>query len=199
MNQQVMKLTFPKLIKENCVIDKRGLPIPYVVLIDNMGNPHFKINDTYKTMDCIYNDKCSICGTKLKEDKWLIGGPQSAFHEKGCYIDTPVHYECGEFALKTCPYLAYSNYNGKLDMDKLKKQISGKVLLNDPTLDSNRVPLFVFGKISGFSMTGNEYLVRNKPFLEIEYWNNGIKLDENFALETISKHFKEKNLNYDII
>ena len=87
--------------------------IPYVVLIDPTGIPHFKANDETKVEKCINEKLCSICGDPLEKDMWLIGGTLSAFHENGCYIDSPVHKECGIYALKTCPYMAYTQYIAK--------------------------------------------------------------------------------------
>ena len=77
--------------------------VPYIVLIKD-GIPQFKINDDRKVEFCIQKDLCSICGEQLGTDKWMIGGPKSAFHEFGCYIDIPVHKECGIYSLTTHHY-----------------------------------------------------------------------------------------------
>ena len=73
------------------------------------------------------------------------------------------------------PFLA-----NKTDIEKLQKQIAGgdSLLLDNPSVDQNRVPLFVFGKTSGIRYSMN-FLVSsmhvgkiypNKPYLETEYW-----------------------------
>ena len=199
------KIPIPDLMQKHCKLDHRGLPVPFIVLIDQDNNSHFKVNDSEKTHDCVMHDKCSICGTVMNDDRWMIGGPQSAYHIYGCYIDTPVHYQCGKYALQVCPYLAYSGYvANKTDIEKLQKQIAGgdSLLLDNPTVDQNRVPLFVFGKTSGIRYSMN-FLVSsmhvgkiypNKPYLETEYWNNGEQLDSTVAVNIIIDDFAKKGL-----
>ena len=192
-------MNIPEKIKQNCNFDSRGYPIPYIVLVDNSGVSHFKVNDSIKIIDCIVNNKCSICGTILNTDKWLIGGPMSAFHPNGAYNDTPVHKECGEFALKTCPYLAYSKYNTNIDLNKIRNKIDAdNLFLYNKTTDPDRVPLFVFGKISDYKVSKNGYIIREKPFLEIEYYNDGKKLENDKSLEIIKSYFKSKKQIYNI-
>lgn len=163
-------------------VDVRGFPIPYIIWRDQAGKPHFKINDDYRVEVAISNDLCAICGKKMNNDKWLIGGPDSAFHPNGAYIDTPNHHECGQYALQVCPYLAFIGYHSKLNFDKLPEGI-----FVDPTVDPNRVPFFVFIKISDFTVIRptpvQRYLKPVKPYLGIEYWNNGEKITEQFAQE----------------
>lgn len=192
-------VTIPHLIKNNCTTDHRGLIIPYVVFIDNDGKSFFKINDSIKQIKCLEDDLCSICGTTLADDKWVLGGPASAFHNKGAYVDSPVHYECGKYALQVCPYLAFSGYNYNTDIEKLQKQVvKGNVHLMNPTTDLDRLPLFVFAKTSRIylhDITGN--IIPKKPFLDIEYWNDGDKLSKKEGNKIILKYFKEKKYTSD--
>ena len=70
--------------------DQRGLPIPFIVQLDAAtGRQYFTINDERKVEACRQHDLCAICGQKLLRGRWFVGGPASAFHEHGCYIDTP--------------------------------------------------------------------------------------------------------------
>lgn len=48
-------------------LDKRGYPIPVVILRDNFSLPHFQINDSERTKECISNRLCSICGKALND------------------------------------------------------------------------------------------------------------------------------------
>lgn len=184
-------IEIPKLIKDNCKIDKRGLIVPFVVLEDNFGEFHFKVNDNIKQIKAIKENLCAICGTELKEDMWLIGGPGSAFHNNGCYIDSCSHYECSRYALQVCPYLAYSGYNSKTDILKIQEQIDADLLLDNPTVDNNRVPLFVLSKIKSFEYK-NGYIYPRKPYIDVQFWNNGIQLDDYQAIKIIINHFSEK-------
>lgn len=164
---------------KNCETDPRGLPVPYVVLKDSSGKFHFKVNDTEKQFKCMSEHLCHICGLKLGSDMWMLGGPGSAFDSRGCYIDGPIHRECGHYALQVCPYLAYKGYQPHLDLDKIQAQIATKLILHNPTVDMDRVPLFAFGKTSGVEYhTGGVNLIcaPRKPFLALEFWNDGVQL-----------------------
>jgi hypothetical protein len=95
----------PALMKERQV-DPRGYPIPWNVLVDSTGKAHFTINDESLRQMAIRDRLCPICGHRLWRGMWFVGGPGSALHEHGAYIDPPMHKPCAEYALKVCPYLA---------------------------------------------------------------------------------------------
>ncbi len=165
----------------NCEIDPRGLPVPFVVFSDEQGKFHFKVNDTNKQIKCIEKSLCHICGQELKDNTWMLGGPASAFDKNGSYIDGPIHRECGQYALQVCPYLAYNTYNSTMDLEKMQAQVSSHILLHNPTVDQDRVPLFVLGKtnMTKWYVSGQGIgiiCVPNKPFEALEFWDNGIQL-----------------------
>lgn len=176
----------------NLEIDKRGFPIPYIIMKDASGTPHFTINKDTLVEKCIKDNKCQICGKILRDDKWMIGGPQSAFHPQGVYIDTPVHKSCGIYALQVCPYLAFSSYNGKLTIDDINEKNfnmnteTKKLLFVNPTISKDRVPFFVFSKIESFEVRrhgpGLRYIVPKRPYLEIEYWDDGEQITKEQAI-----------------
>lgn len=157
--------------------------IPYIVLRDRNNVPHFKVNDERKVEECIEKGLCSVCGQKLGDDKWLIGGKMSAFHERGAYVDIPVHKECGVYSLETCPYMAYTQYTAKGVSDNEKAVLlekEGLVLMN-PTLDANRLQYFVFVRIEGYSVIRrlmDRFIHPVRPYLEIEYWRDGTRISE---------------------
>ncbi len=182
-------IKIPEIMK-NLVKDQRGFPVPYIVLNDKNNTPHFKVNDVRKVEQCITEKRCGICGTPLNDDMWMIGGPMSAFHPHGVYVDSPMHKDCAKYALQVCPYLAVSIYNGKQTMDELLSiECDNKIVgFVNPTQTLDRVPFFVFSKISGFVISGNRvehYIKPHKPFLEIEFWNNGVRIDEKEAQKLI--------------
>lgn len=125
--------------------DPRGYPIPHMVLIDDGGRPHFQINDESIRQQMIHDDRCAICGTKLFRGRWFVGGPLSAFSERGSYIDPPLHLECAEFALQVCPYLAAPHYGREIGTKTLKgRSIEGGLRIAiDPTTIRDRPPFFV--------------------------------------------------------
>ena len=169
--------------------DHRGFPIPFIVMRDPAGKPLFTVNDSRKVNEVVKTLSCAICGEPLGDDMWVAGGPMSAFHPHGAYIDTPIHHECGQYALQVCPYLAVSAYSGKADVDKLNDKFgSDTVIFVDPTVLADRPPMFVFAKISGYSRD-NGYVHPHKPFLDIEFWNEGVKLTEEQGRDILKKHY----------
>src|SRR5262245_25896905 len=96
--------------------DRRGFPIFATVYCDAAGRPHFTVSDEAKRQWVIRNDRCALCGDKLLRGRWLIGGPLSAFHERGTFTDPPMHDDCAHYALLVCPYLATPNYSKRLDL-----------------------------------------------------------------------------------
>jgi len=96
---------------------------------------------------------------------WMIGGPLSAFHPQGVYIDTPVHYDCGKYALQVCPYSAVSLYSAKSQTGLFKIDDFANMLFHNPSVSSDRVSFFVFCKISHFTVRRrdiNRYIVPPK-------------------------------------
>lgn len=165
--------------------DRRGLPIPYVVLKDEHNTPDFIVNDTKLVYQCIAEGRCSLCGEKMDdEDVWFVGGQMSGLDPRGMYIDPPVHHECGSFALQVCPYLAFGRYKGFKDPEKAKifqRLISeGRVVgYVDPTVDKNRPESFIFGRVNGYiaiDVGGHIKLLPNRPFAELEEWKDGERI-----------------------
>lgn len=162
--------------------DMRGYPIPYVVLIDKFGKPHFTVNDVYKQLDCVTGDLCHVCGKGLLSRRWFVGGPLSAFHPHGSYIDGAVHEECMHYALQVCPYLAAPNYRVRLDDKTLKyagdEAFKGSVI-QDNTMIPDRPLLFVGVLATGETLSetnGVIYHRPKRPYRKIEFWQHGEQL-----------------------
>jgi hypothetical protein len=176
----------PKLMDEHCERDPRGMPVPFVVLKDQAGKHHFKINDTEKTVQCMMGGLCTICGQKMSvHDRWLVGGIASAFDKRGFYIDHPVHQECAEYALKVCPYLASRNYDtNKTDLDKLQDKVKGAVILVNPTVDTDRLPVFALIRplqIMYFTSKADRTDIKVKalgPYHEVKFWDEGEEITD---------------------
>lgn len=100
--------------------DKRGFPIPFIVLRDSTGMPQFTINDMRRIDDCRRKRLCSICGKRFdRNEMWFVGGSRCFLHEDGAFLDPPVHLECAEYALRVCPFLAAPHYAKRIDDAKL--------------------------------------------------------------------------------
>jgi len=180
--------------------DKRGMIIPYIVLIDKDGNPQFKINDEEKNLFCLTNRICHICGKPLKREFWFIGGQLSAFHPQGAFNDGAVHKVCGEYALRVCPYMAYSQYKavdeaGTLALaERVKEAIPGRVLYN-PTQSMERLAFFCFVKAKDYTINTHPELrmVRTvrptKPYELIDFYLDGQRIFKAQAKQIL----KDKN------
>ncbi len=162
--------------------DGRGYPIPFNVLRDENGKPFFTVNDDSKYIQCIKERICAICGNLLSDDMWFVGGIKSAFHQHGLFIDSPVHYECGNYSLKVCPYLATSRYSAYLGLDKidkLQKKVGDNVLLVDPTVDAGKPAYFAIVQTNNYhlveaqSAASGFYLRPERPYLKMELWKSG--------------------------
>jgi len=166
-------------------LDKRGLPIPYVVLRDNSGEAHFTVNDASRVQEAAFRQLCHICGQRLKNTKWFVGGPLSAFHPAGAYNDGPMHDECVHYALRVCPWLAVPHYGKSITEAAAKRVNDEGVTLVDHTSMPGRPPCFVAIRVVGFeaklvNQAGAPHLLFNptKPYLKIEFWQHGEQLDE---------------------
>lgn len=167
--------------------DKRGLPIPFVVLRDSDNRPHFTINDS-DAVDLVISDKrCSICGKHLNGNIWMIGGPLSAIHKHGAYIDPPVHKDCGTFALKTCPYIALPSWSETKRIDDKtldREKVPAHLLLVDKTMIPERPAFFIFAKTTGLTVSGfpgSYHLHPRRPWLQMEFWKDGEPIDQETA------------------
>lgn len=160
--------------------DRRGLPIPYVVMVDDADVPHFTMNDQHKVAAAAHFGLCAICGQRLGAYKCFVGGPGSAFHPVGRYFDGPVHQECGVFALHACPYLALSgSYARRVKLEKLAKRVTasaGKMLIaEDPTQHAPQPPVFVLGSCKAFRMVGKHY-EPVRPWAQVRFFRAGVEI-----------------------
>jgi hypothetical protein len=160
-------------------LDRRGYPIPATVLIDDNGRPHFTINDEVKRQALIKRDACPICGQRIIGGRWFVGGPLSAFHEHGTYIDPPMHDECAHYALQVCPYLAAPVYSGRIDTRTLGPGHEHLLMMMDPTMIADRPALFVAVLCRTNAVTRDmRYLRPNRPYMRVEYWRHGERVDD---------------------
>lgn len=175
--------------------DDRGYPVPFVILRDTDNRPHFTINDDRRRMRCLVERRCQICGCRLDKVMWFVGGPQSAFHPDGCYNDTAMHYDCMEYALRVCPYLAAPNYLRRIDaatLDPAKLPPGCPPLFFDATQIPERPDLFVaVGALRQTIKPGPPYYVKPvRPYQAVEIWRQGQKLDAKAtaALKLEARH-----------
>jgi hypothetical protein len=163
--------------------DERGYPIPWTVLrAPSDGTPNFAVNVEELRQRSITERLCPICGERLYRGMWFVGGPGSALHPRGAFIDPPMHRECAEYALKVCPYLAAPRYNGRVDDRKLSAADRARMIIIDRTMLPERPPLFVCAMTIGMTVTRTSYLVPKRPWHTIEFWREGEKLDDDLGM-----------------
>jgi hypothetical protein len=169
--------------------DRRGLPIPFVVYRDLKGVPHFTINDVSVVDEVLSKKLCGLCGKPLKPDQiWLIGGPGSSFLDDGMYIDPFTHEECGRYAVQVCPFIAAPSYSKRLEGKTLKQEdVHDTAWVHDNKISPPRPLFFALARTSGFTLvdpqdgSGQKYILPDRPWKEIEFWESGKRISEEEA------------------
>ena len=168
--------------------DCRGYPIPVIVMRDTDGRPHFTVSDEGERQRVIWLNLCSICGGALERERWLVGGPMSAFHEHGAYIDPPMHQACVNYALQVCPYLAAPNYGKRIDGKTVDPAKAGGIIVQDPLVLVERPTCFVAVATMRQELIIEGQLVRYiralQPYTQVQYWQHGRQIDEAAACLT---------------
>lgn len=77
-------------------------PVPFVMLwVD--GKPDFRAVDVEKLIECFEGRLCGICGRRLGELAFFIGG--DACKRSHLFQDPAMHPGCAWFAASVCPFL----------------------------------------------------------------------------------------------
>jgi hypothetical protein len=79
-----------------------GFPVPYSTLWRN-DKPDFRDADPRRWLECVQSKLCAICGRKLGETAYYIGGPLAA--ENFLFLDPAMHEVCARESMKVCPFL----------------------------------------------------------------------------------------------
>jgi hypothetical protein len=153
--------------------DPRGYPVPFIVLRDKKKQPMFTINDVSKTTQCRTLHLCSICGRRLDKFMWFVGGSRCFIHDHGAFVDPPVHYECGMYALQVCPFLAAPSYNKRIDEKKLKPENrpDNMRLVTTNFMPPAQPELFGIGACILSVFADNVYVVPHWQY--VEWWHTG--------------------------
>jgi hypothetical protein len=175
--------------------DRRGYPIPWIVLRDRTGRPHFTINDSRKVKECGKFGLCGICGKPLGKHNpknphkgaWFVGGPASFYMDRGAFLDPPMHRECATYALTVCPYIANPSYGKRIDDATLKAEHVPEgtaIIAHDGHTLNDKPPLFILGlarRWESFEPAPGQTLfkVRNykHDWVVLSAWKDGEELD----------------------
>jgi len=177
--------------------DHRGYPVPFIVLRDLDGKPHFVANDGERIRRALRENRCAICGSRLERLRWWVGGPLSAFHPDGAYIDTALHHACMTYALQVCPYLAAPGYLGRIDDRLIDKDRlpADKGMLIDHTQIPGRPVLFVAVAAIRATVSWDPVPPVTKPkrpYLAVEYWRHGKQLSGEVGRALIHTAYPDK-------
>lgn len=156
--------------------DKRGYPVPFSIYRNKSGEPDFRMHDPDRLRKCMEEAKCSICGTSLNDDIWLLAGAKTALTPQGAYLDPPMHKECGTYALQVCPYLAMPSFR-KISPNEIENSNAVRMFDGKPTV-------FAFVKTSGYLLIAyreTKVIIPHRPFHHTEYWREGRQLTWNEA------------------
>jgi hypothetical protein len=79
-----------------------GFPIPYSTFVHE-GKPDFRVTDMLRWDKCAREKLCGVCGKKLGEFCYFVGGGQTLKYR--LFFDPAMHKPCAEFSSKICPFL----------------------------------------------------------------------------------------------
>lgn len=167
--------------------DRRGYPIPAVVLRDDLGQPHFTVNDTRVVQALASAGACHLCGERLGAHKWFAGGPCSALHPAGAYNDGPMHRECAQYALKVCPYLSRANaWSKRIDSKTIKPgTLNAAIVFQDPTMFPDQPAVFTLADCATYTHRAGRFHPA-RPWREVQFWRDGLQLTPQAAREIIA-------------
>ena len=101
-----------------------GLPVPFTQAIID-GVPDFRATDFLKIKLCAEQRLCAICGHRLGEYAYFIGGPLT--RENHLFTDPAMHSKCAEFAAQACPFVSGRTDYSSRPIDETKLAIETRV------------------------------------------------------------------------
>ena len=172
-----LAIPVPKQLRTN-ERDPRGYPIPFIVLRDKMGRPHFTVNDAVKVARCVSKRLCGLCGKRMGEQVHFIGGRRCFTDPRGAFVDPPSHRDCAVYALRVCPFLAAPSYGRRIDGRTIAAGAvpEATALVMNQEMAADRPDFFGLGAAADYRLMpvapGTAYLVVDR-WAAIEYWRHG--------------------------
>jgi hypothetical protein len=126
----------------------RGLPIPYIALIDAQGQPDFRVTDENKRASVIRNRWCQLCGEPLGKWMFFVGGPEAA--KANQYFEPAAHLDCLIYAMQVCPFIV-----GRIehaDVNKIAAKHEGTGIEVVKEVIPARNPYWVIKKATSYSL-----------------------------------------------
>jgi hypothetical protein len=173
--------------------DSLGYPIPTIVLVDKSRKPQFTINDLRKVGSCLRKRLCAICGKRLDDGYWFVGGSRCFMHENGAFVNPPLHRDCGQYALQVCPFLAAPSYSKRIDGKKMraKDRPDHMAIIEIAHMPPAQPTTFGFGQTREFrivqsQMGQSDHVLVVESWDYVEWWKNGelVNAPDSVASET---------------
>ena len=151
-----MSIRIPKRLKKRPQF--KGLPIPYIAMIDDNGKPDFRVTDEAKRIGVIRNRHCQLCDEPLGRWFFFVGGTEAA--KANMYFEPAAHLDCLIYAMKVCPFIVGRIEHVDLDKiqaqykDKLARNVAGGMMIHkDDNFAAVRNPWWVIKKASDWTYT----------------------------------------------
>lgn len=157
--------------------DHRGYPHPFLMMPDSIVTM-----DPRKQIRCAREKLCMVCGRKLDNKKWFIGGWKTAVNR--AVVDPAMHERCARYSLKVCPFLANSEM-------KYRKRYDEGTMIVPGTEEGGRPATQCLFRTTGSRLilfNGQVYVLCNR-WDYIEHWANGeqVAAPPGYSLEELSK------------
>ena len=152
----------------------KGLPIPWIALIREDGQPDFRVTDAEKRHQVMLNRWCQLCGEPLGKWQFFTGGTEAAKHNQ--FFEPACHLDCLVYAMQVCPFIV-----GKMehaDLEKVQKANPDVTVAIDETYTTVRNPNWVIVKANGW-----RYLRTQGGTILIQPWV--VKQSETLHPETM--------------
>lgn len=97
----------------------RGLPIPYIALIKDDGEPDFRVTNEINRRVVMLERRCQLCGKNMGKNLFFVGGTMAAKVNR--YFEPQAHLDCVIYAMQVCPFIA-----GRLehvDPEKIQEEL----------------------------------------------------------------------------
>jgi len=157
-------------------LDHRGYVIPYAQFVDQDGKVQFQVMDDQKITHCLTHRLCGICGEQMGRHIFFVGGDKCVAN--GYFYDPPMHRECAEYSLQTCPHLA--RVKGRYAPVPAVTGPGVHLAIGDMVMDKAETFAMMHGERYTFTRvsTGMLLIQAQLPWREVVWFRNGERIEQ---------------------